>query len=434
MENFAIFRNSARYLLVLFILFLFILSVSAEKEVYIINIEDTITQSTVEEINDVIKKNPYLIILRLNTPGGNLDATLKIMQTIDNSEIPFIGYVAPKGAYAWSAGTFILESTHIAAMAPNSVIGSCQPVYIGVNEYKTINESKILNAVISIMKERMKMHNRNVSLAEKFIVENLNLNTEDALKFHAIEYSANDINELLEKIDGTKVNTTKEILINTKDTKVVYYEPGVKIKFMKIITNPLIASLLLLIGIYAIIFGLSSPGIGAEIFGAICLILGLIGLGFDVNISGIALILLGIALIIYELSTHSFGIIGGAGIIALTLGIILLGPLSSPNFYVSKEFFNTLFFGLLFSSIVFAIFLIIAIFKIFLLWKKKPIIGESVINKICEARENFENNEGYVIFEGELWKAKSKSIEKILKGDKLRIVSRDGHVLIVEKI
>lgn len=404
---------------------------NAEKEIYVVNIDDIITQSTVEEINEVIKKDPYIVILKLNTPGGNLDSTLKIIQIIDNSEIPFVGYVAPKGAYAWSAGTFILESTHIATMSPNSVIGSCQPVYVGASGSTVINESKILNAVIAIMKERMRMHNRNVTLAEKFIVENLNLNSEDALKFHAIEHIAENFNDLIKKIDGMKINTTKEILIDTKDTKIIYYESGIKIKFMKIITNPLIASLLLIIGIYGIIFGLSSPGMGAEIFGAICLILGLIGIGFDINIAGIALILLGIALFLYELSTHSFGIAGVLGVIALTLGIIFIGPLSSPNFYVGKEFFDTLLYGILFSSIVFAVFLIIAVFKIFSLWKKKPVIGE-IINKICEAKEDFEDDSGYVIFEGELWKAKSK--EKILKGDKLKIVNKDGHILIVEKV
>ncbi|PKP59753.1 MAG: hypothetical protein CVT89_00890 [Candidatus Altiarchaeales archaeon HGW-Altiarchaeales-2] len=120
--------------LLIFVLFGFITVQADEihaKKIYVVDINDAITSATVETIKEAVNEKPDIIILRLNTPGGNLDSTLEIIQIIDNSEIPFVGYVAPKGAHAWSAGTFILLSTHIAAMAPNSIIGSCQPVHIG---------------------------------------------------------------------------------------------------------------------------------------------------------------------------------------------------------------------------------------------------------------------------------------------------------------
>jgi len=425
--------------LLVFILFGFV-NVKADeihaKKIYVIDIDDMISSATTEIIKEAVNENPDVIILRLNTPGGDLDSTLKIIQIIDNSEIPFVGYVAPKGAHAWSAGTFILLSTHIAAMSPNSIIGSCQPVYIGADKSIPINESKILNAVIAVMKERMKMHNRNFSLAEKFIVENLNLNADDAMKFNAVEIIANNEDDLIEKINGIKVNVSNgEKTIITKNGKILHYEPSVKTKIMAILSNPLLASLLLMIGIYALIFGFSSPGMGAEILGVLCILLGLIGLGFDVNLAGIALLILGIALIIYELNSHSFGIVGGVGVIALITGIIFIGPLSSPKFYVSQEFFNTLLYSIIFPSVIFAAFLIFAVTKIFKSWKKKPVIGESMLGETAESTEEFENNTGFVMYKGELWKAKNlKTDEKILKGDKVKIKGKEDYTLIVEKI
>lgn len=421
-----------------FILFGFV-SVQADeiyaKKIYVIDIDDVITSATAETIKEAVEEKPDIIILRLNTPGGNLDSTLKIIQIIDNSEIPFVGYVSPKGSHAWSAGTFILLSTHIAAMSPHSIIGSCQPVYIGAGRTIPINESKILNAVIAVMKERMRMYHRNVSLAEKFVVENLNLNANDAKKFNVIEIIANNENDLIEKIDGMKVNVSDgEKTIITKNAEIIHYKPSIKTKIMTILSNPLIASLLLMIGIYTLIFGISSPGMGAEILGVFCILLGLIGLGFDINLAAIALLILGIALIIYELHSHSFGIVGGIGVIALIMGIIFIGPLSSPKFYVSQDFFNTLLYSTIIPSIIFAGFLILAVTKVLTSWKKKPVIGESMLGEIAESTEDFENNTGFVMYKGELWKAKNLTDKKILKGDKVKIKGKDNYTLLVEKI
>ncbi|PKP59752.1 MAG: hypothetical protein CVT89_00885 [Candidatus Altiarchaeales archaeon HGW-Altiarchaeales-2] len=291
------------------------------------------------------------------------------------------------------------------------------------------------------MKERMKMYNRNFSLAEKFIVENLNLNAYEAKEFNAVEIIADNEDDLIKQINGMNVSVSSgEKTIITGNAEIVYYEASIRTKFMSVLSNPLIASLLLMIGIYALIFGFSNPGMGAEILGALCILLGLIGLGFPADLAGIALLILGIVLIIYELSTHSFGIIGGAGVVALIMGIIFLGPLSSPNFYVSQDFFNQLFFNqLLFSilvpSVIFAVFLIFAVTKIFNAGKKKPVIGESMLGETAESTEDFENNTGFVMYKGELWKAKSlKTDEKILKGDKVRITGKDEYIMNVEKI
>jgi len=423
-------KQNLKIFLVTAAVFLLILNSSAEK-IYVVEINDAITPSTVELIEEALNEKPYILVLNLDTPGGDLDSTLKIIERIDNSEVPVIGYVSPRGAHAWSAGTFILLSTHISAMAPNSVIGSCQPVYIGGGSETFINESKIINALVSIMKERMNMHNRNSSLAEKFITENLNLNAEEAKNSNVIEFVSADLESLITSIDGKKINTTKEIKLNTKNAEIVYYHPSLKVAFMGIVSNPIIASLLLIIGIYAIIFGVSSPGIGAEVFGAVFLLLGLIGMGFDVNIVGIMLILIGVALIIYELFSGAFGLAGVIGIISLFLGIIFLGPLSSPKFYVSKEFFDTVLYATIVPTVVFGVFLFYALIKILKLRKQKPVIGEGILGETAEAVDDInENSQGFVLYNGELWKA--TSTHKIKKGDEVRVINKKNYVLVVE--
>lgn len=402
----------------------------AEK-VYVVEINDAITPATVEMIKEALKEKPDAIILTLNTPGGDLDSTLKIINLMDNSEIPFIGYVSPRGAHAWSAGTFILLSTHISAMAPNSIIGSCQPVAIGSGGESFINESKIINALVALMKERMRMYGRNYSLAEKFITENLNLDAEEAKNLNVVEFVSSDINELIKDIDGMKINTTKEIKISTRNWEIVYYKPSLKVGIMGFISNPIIASLLLIIGIYTLIFSFSSPGIGAEVLGAVFLLLGLVGIGFDVNLIGVLLIIIGAALIIYELFLGTFGFVGFGGIIFLLLGVIFLGPLSSPEFYVSQDFFDTLLYATIIPSIVFGVFLVYALIKVVKLRKTKPLIGKSFIGESAEAVDEInENSPGFVLYKGELWKATSSY--KINKGDEVEIIKEKNFILEVK--
>lgn len=427
-------------LFLFFIPFLFLVgSVNATK-VLVVEVEGPITQATTELIRDSLNEKADIIILTLDTTGGELTATFEIMGLIENSEIPFVGYVYPKGAKAWSAGTFILLSTHIAAMSPFTVIGSSQPVAMGLSGSQTINDSKIINALVALMKERMRMHNRNISIVGKFIEENLNLNDVEAQEANVIEISANDIDDLLKKIDGRKVNTAKgKILLNTKNAEVITYSPSFRISFMKIITDPIIASILLMVGIYALIFGLSNPGIGSELLGVLFILLGIIGIGFDVNIAGLILILIGIGLILFELTTPGFGVLGITGVAALTLGVILMGPLTSPNWYISKEFQKTLLYSIVIPSVIFGIFLIFALFKVAEIKFKKPVIGGKMVGKKAKAVDDItERKEGYVRYEGELWKAKVKEKNmEIKKGIKVKIVGRDeveDDLLIIEPL
>ena len=172
-------------LLFLFFILLLSFSVCAQNtSVLLVEITDTIDQSTVETLSESMReaerRNVQVIILLLDTPGGGLAQTFEIADMIHDSEIPVVGYVYPSGSPAWSAGTFILMSTHIAAMADHTIIGSCQPVQVGIDGTKLINDSKTINALVEWISERANMYGRNKTLAKEFITKNRNVNATEA--------------------------------------------------------------------------------------------------------------------------------------------------------------------------------------------------------------------------------------------------------------
>jgi membrane-bound serine protease (ClpP class) len=308
-------KLSLIFLLSIFIFFSFS-TIAQSSNVLIVEITDTIDQSTVEILKESLQQaeneNSEAIILLLDTPGGGLQQTFEIADLINESEIPVVGYVYPTGSAAWSAGTFILISTHIAAMADHTVIGSAQPVEITAEGTKYITEPKIINALVSWIETRAEMRNRNKTAAAKFITENLNLNGTAALESQVIEHVSSSINQLLQDINGTSVSTSKGIVVlNTAGAKQVKYSPSIGIQIMKFFSNPLLTSLLLMLGLFALIFGISSPGFGAEVFGGIAILLSLIGSGFAIPVLSIIFIIIGCLLLVIEIfATPGFGVIG----------------------------------------------------------------------------------------------------------------------------
>lgn len=417
------------------ILFLLLLSpqIAAsqpESRVLVLEFKDTITQASSESLGEGLSQaeNGYqALILVLDTPGGGLDETINILKQIESSNVPVVGYVYPKGAKAWSAGTVILLGTDIAAMAPYTIIGSSQPVQMSPEGIRPINDSKIINALVALMEEKARMHNRNVSIVKEFVVSNLNLNAEQAKEKGIIEHVAPNIPSLLDQIDGTYVKGKN---LSTANSEIIYFSPSLKVYLLSILSNPLLASLLLVIGIYSLIFGISTPGYGAEVFGAIVLILGLIGLGFAVNLAALFLIFLGIGLILAELHSPGFGVLGIAGTLCMIIGSILLVPISYPRWYVSPELQQTLILTLVVPAIIFGGFFAFALYKMMEIRFKKPTVGE-ILGEEAEALEKITpDSPGYVRYRGEYWKAKSE--EEIEKGRKVSIAGKDGSILVVK--
>jgi membrane-bound serine protease (ClpP class) len=385
---------------------------------------DDIVSSAIQEAES---GNYQAVLLMLDTPGGGLAETMTIIEQIERTSVPVIGYVYPDGAKAWSAGTLILMSSDLAAMAPHTIIGSAQPVMLSpTGETKPINDSKTINAIVALIEEKAKAHGRNETAAREFVLSNLNLNADDAKKYGSIEYISSNPDDLLNQINGSEV---KNATLATSGADVKYFEPPANLQLLKLLSDPMIAGLLLLVGLYAIIFGISSPGIGAEAFGVIALALGLIGLGFDVNFGGLFLMLVGVALILVELHSHSFGILAAAGLICITIGSILLVPTSYPQWYIPGDYQRSMAAAFILPSLILGGFLAFAVYKIARIRFAKPVIGP-IIEEEAEALDRLAPK-GYVSFHGEYWKAEAE--ETVEKGQKVVIVGKDGSVLKVRR-
>ncbi|SNQ61356.1 NfeD family protein [Candidatus Methanoperedens nitratireducens] len=414
-----------------FFLFFFIFAQTAGAQVLVVELKNTITPASDDIVSEALEAarlgDAQALVITLDTPGGGLEETKRIIQHIDGSPVPVIGYVHPKGATAWSAGTLILLATDVAAMAPNTIIGSAQPVEVTSEGLRPVMEEKIVNAVVALAEEKAKQHGRNVTAAKEFITENLNLNAEQAKEAKVIEVVSPGIEELLTEVDGM---TVKGRVLNTSGADYTFYTPSLRLLLLDLLTNPILASLLLLVGIYSLVFGLTSPGYGAEIFGVISISLGLIGLGFSVNIAAIFLIGLGMALLLFELYVSSFGLIGIAGIVCVVLGSILLVPVGYPGLY-SPEFQTTMLLSLLAPAVVLGVFLAFAIYKMMQVRMRKPVMGGIVGDTAETIDELTPGTTGYVRYQGEYWSARSE--ERIEPKTKVVITGKDGHVLIVRQ-
>ncbi len=425
-------------LIYLFFIFIFSsISLSVQgSNVMVVEVTDTIDQSTVEIFKESLKlaksERSEAIILLLDTPGGGLEQTFEIASIINNSEIPFVGYVYPQGSAAWSAGTFILLSCHVAAMSDFTIIGSAQPVEITVEGSKLVTDSKRINALVSWIEARAEMRNRNKTIAAKFITENLNLNETSALNYQVIEHISPTINQLLIEINGTSILTSGgEVLIDTIDAKKIYYSPSIGILLMKFFSNPILTSLLFMLGIFAIIFGISSPGFGAEVFGVIAILLSLVGSGFSVPILSIIFIIIGCLLLIIEIFvTPGFGIIGIGGVISLLFGGIFLIPNYSTNWAISMDWINDAITVIIVVAVLIAIFFAFLLYKIILIRKKKAAVGNIVGETAKTVDMITPYKSGYVRFKGELWQATSDST--IAANTKVIIIEKDESTLKVE--
>ena len=367
----------------------------------------------------------------MDTPGGALDATFEIVKKIEQSEIPIIGYVHPRGATAWSAGTVILISTHLAAMTPTTVIGSAQPVALSpLGGAQPINDTKVINALTTFVEERARSHNRNQTAAVAFITENLNVNAEKAKEIGVIEVIAATPKELLTAVDGRTVSLADgPVTLDTADAQLVTWSPSLRITVLTVLSNPTLAFIFLTIGIFGLIFGFSAPGHGGEVVGAVALILGLIGLGITgVNIGGFLLIGVGAILMIVDMLTQGTGFMAVGGIALTALGGILL--FQGIPFVINPGELTSLLSVLIGGPVVIGAFFMFAGFKILKTRRKPPFLGR-LGGESAEALDDFSaQGIGYVMFQGEQWRARSS--RALQKGETVRIIEKDGPVLVVE--
>ncbi len=421
----------------LIVLFLFAVSIplaaaqSEDRKVLWVELSEPITAASAENVEAAVQEasgGSYdAVLISLDTFGGSADSTFKIIDSIQSSGVPVIGYVYPAGKHALSAGTIILMASDYAAMAPYSTIGSSQPV-IGA---EPTNETKFVNAIVEKLVTLAELHGRNSTQVARFVTDNDNLTPEKALGNHVIEVIAESPEDLLAKAHGAKVRTLKgEVVLDTLDAQLVKFEPSLRVSLLRVLSDPIVSTTFLSIGTLALILGLTSPGFGAEVLGAALLILGLIGQGFDVNWAALALMAIGAGLLVFELHVHGFGIIGVGGVIVLAAGMALLvaQPLTPMLVPTSRtaEIITTLSLLL----IPFAGLFGFLMYKAFKATKIKKVFEKYPTGKGRAVDDISPDKEGYVMIGGEYWKAKSSV--HIKAGSTVKAVGDKSGVLSVE--
>ncbi len=405
-------------------------------------------------IDEAASQSAELIVLRLDTPGGLDQAMREIIQRILVSRIPIIGFVAPTGARAASAGTYILYATHVAAMAPATTLGAATPVQIsGAGLFSTNRkpdenrargrddqrprdqqksapdstmERKIVNDAAAYIRGLAKQRGRNARWAERAVHEAVSLTAADALKKNVIEIIARNLDDLLMKLDGHKVDVAGiERVLNTDELAVRMIKPDWRSRLLAVITDPNVAYILMLIGIYGLIFELASPGaILPGVLGAICLLLALYAFQvLPINYAGLGLIILGVLFMAAEAFAPSFGVLGLGGVAAFVIGSIIL--MDDGSLAISLPLIGG-------TALVGASFFLWIILRLLRTRKAQPVTGaENMIGSQGCALEDFDY-QGRVFVQGENWRARTRN--SLHKGQIVRVIAIDGLTLTVEPV
>jgi membrane-bound serine protease (ClpP class) len=428
--------NALIYLFVFFLLFIASgIPVEAEEKapIYSIEVDAIINPATakfiVDSIDQATQQGAQCLIIQLDTPGGLMESMRMIVKKILASKIPIIVYVAPGGARAASAGVFITIAAHIAVMAPGTHIGAAHPVTLGAEgkESKTMTE-KVVNDAVADIKATAKKRGRNVDWAEQAVRKSVSITDEEALKLKVIDFISPDLQELLTKIDGKVVKFNG--VTRTLHTKGIQPQPiqmSWRERLLDIISNPTIAYIFLMLGIYGIFFELSSPGaILPGVVGGIFLILAFYALQMlPVNYAGLALIFFGIILFIAEIKVVSHGLLAIGGVISLFLGSIML-------FHTPTEYMRISMSVIIPAVLVSAAFFIFAVTKAINARLKKPTTGmEGLIGEVGIASTPV-SPEGKVSIHGEFWNVVSD--QPIERGEKVQVIGVENLKLKVKKI
>ena len=448
-------------------------SAAAEKPVMVLTLRDAIGPASADFIQSGLQaaqdRNASLVVLQLDTPGGLDTAMRDIIREIIASPIPVAIYVAPSGARAASAGTYMLYAAHIAAMAPGTNLGAATPVQIGgfpdllpddneqegkkAKQAKKADQDKaedaegddaaeenqqpeptgdamthkMVNDAVAYIRSLAEMRGRNAEWAEQAVRQAASLSSEQAVEQGVVDLLAEDLTDLLRQIDGrvVKVNNV-ETTMTTADAEVITYEPDWRNRLLAVITNPNVAYILMLLGIYGLFFELANPGyVLPGVIGGICLLLALYAMQvLPVNFAGVALILLGIAFMVAELFMPSFGALGIGGVISFIIGSIILFDVEGRgDLAISRSLILSV-------SAVTAVFFLIVIRMVFKAHRKPVVSGvEEMMGSIGEVVESFERR-GFVHVHGEEWQAETQ--QPVKAGDRVKVTGIAGLILKIE--
>lgn len=386
-----------------------------------------------KSIKKTEKEGAECLIIRLDTPGGLMDAMRDIVKAELGADVPVVIYVAPAGARAASAGVFITLAAHVAVMAPGTNIGAAHPVAIGGAPGGGADTSgtmmdKITNDAVAYIQSIAEKRGRNAEWAKDAVLNSVSITAQEALELGVIDTVSASLTNLLAYLDGRDV----EILsgkqkLATRDATVKEIEMGLRYRILDKITNPNIAYLLLLLGVYGILFELSNPGaIFPGVLGAISLILAFLAFQMlPINYAGLALMAMGVILFILEINITSYGLLTIGGIISLLLGSLMLFERTEPIMRVSwKVIVPALGFTVL--------FFLLAIGLGVRAQRRTPVTGSLGLVGMTGVTRTDVDPQGEVSVHGEIWKAVSDN--KIPAGAGIRVVETQGMVLKIEKV
>ncbi|MBP9854696.1 MAG: nodulation protein NfeD [Candidatus Omnitrophica bacterium] len=458
---------------------------NTSNRVYVISLEDdTINPVTAEYISKAIDRAAHdqaqLLVIQLDTPGGLLSSTRTIVKKMLTSPVPIAVYVSPSGSHAGSAGVFITYASHVAAMAPSTNIGAAHPVDFGggsspqkgsdwgelkklleeirakqIEEKKNQDQSaskqpsspeeikkeivpsqedpmssKVLNDTVAFIKSIAIERGRNLEWAVQSVTQSDSITSDEAIEKKVVEFIVTDLNDLMTKIDGYKVNVNgHEIILNTKDVHIEIMPMDGRQKFFNILANPNIAYILMILGFYGLLFEITHPGFAVPgVVGGVCLILAFYSMQtLPTNYAGLALALLGLGLLIAEAYTPAFGILTLGGLICLVLGSMLLFDSTDPVMRVSKTVIGV------FAISTAGISLFVLTYLLKNQHRKSKVGFDRLIGESGEVKRRIpQGAEGKIFVSGELWNATAR--ENIEVGEKVVVDSVSGMILNVRKI
>jgi membrane-bound serine protease (ClpP class) len=425
----------------------------SERPVLLIDIKGAIGFVAAERLTRALEhaasQESPLVIVRLDTPGGLLSSTRDLIHAILASRIPVVMYVAPSGSRAASAGTYLMYAAHVAAMAPGTHLGAATPISLSPPgmpgspppskpspdsdkksepDPSTASARKSVNDAVAYIRTLAELRGRNADWAEKAVRDAATLTASEALKERVADVIAKDIDDLLSQIDGRSVTTAAgEIRLEANGRGVIELKPDWKMQLMSAITDPNIALILLMMGIYGILFEFWSPGaIAPGVIGGICLLVALAALAvLPVNYAGLALLLFGVALMVAEALSPGFGIMGLGGIAAFAVGALFLFDPSQSDVPIRVSW------QVIASMAIVSAMLFAAVLGFAVRARQRAVRtgAEQMIGSSGEVVSWMEHR-GRVHVNGELWDA--QSIENLAKGQKVRVVGRTGLTLAVE--
>jgi membrane-bound serine protease (ClpP class) len=441
-----------RFVFLLLLLPLLVAANPTPAPVTVLTIDGPISPASAAYFSQGLKRSvengSSLVVLKLDTPGGLDNAMRDMIKGILASPIPVATFVTPSGARAASAGTYILYASHIAAMAPGTNLGAATPVQIGIGGSqpeplpeapkdadkdksppptpKDAHKEKAINDAAAYIRSLAQMRGRNAEWGEKAVREAVSLTAEEAQKLKVVDYVAQDVRSLIESAEGAKlVVDGKPMTLHAAGAELVTVDPDWRSRLLGVIASPSLALLLMMLGVYGLLFEFSHPGfVLPGVIGGICLLLALFAFQMlPINFAGLGLIALGIAFLVAELFLPTSGVLGVGGIIAFVIGAVILVDTDVPGYGVPLSLVLTL-------AAISALF-VFAVVRIGVQARYRPIVSgqKTLIGASGEVVDDAADA-GWASVQGELWRVRSQ--QPLTKGQRVRVSAVDGSTLVVE--